>query len=156
MLPGCLEVHEMAQIRLSEAAKKRLHAGRLLQAGRSCAEVALAVGVARQTVFTWKRLLGEGGLDALRCVRERGRPARLNQAQLATVRAAMKRSPTEHGFSSDLWTLKRAGALIETIHGVSFGQTQVWRILGRLGFNVKDPVKRTAERSHVIARVRKL
>ncbi|PMS18472.1 IS630 family transposase, partial [Paraburkholderia rhynchosiae] len=38
----------MAQRRLSEAAKKRLKAGRLLLAGKGCAEVALAVGVARQ------------------------------------------------------------------------------------------------------------
>jgi transposase-like protein len=52
----------MAQRRLSEAAKKRLKAGRLLLAGKGCAEVALAVGVARQTVYTWKRLLDEGGI----------------------------------------------------------------------------------------------
>lgn len=42
---------------LSEATKKRLKAGRILLVGKSCAEVALAVGVARQTVYTWKRLL---------------------------------------------------------------------------------------------------
>lgn len=40
---------------LSEATKKRLKAGRMLLVGKSCAEVALAVGVARQTVYTWKR-----------------------------------------------------------------------------------------------------
>ena len=50
----------MAQTRLSEATKKRLKAGRMLLAGKGCAEVALAVGVARQTVYTWKGLLGEG------------------------------------------------------------------------------------------------
>ena len=42
---------------MSEAAKKRLRAGRLLQKGKRCAEVALAVGVAHQTVYTWKALL---------------------------------------------------------------------------------------------------
>jgi DNA-binding phage protein len=30
------------------------------------AEVALEVGVARQTVYTWKALLDEGGIEALR------------------------------------------------------------------------------------------
>ena len=54
----------MVQKRLSEAAKKRLRAGRMLQKGKGCAEVALAVGVARQTVYTWKALLDEGGIDA--------------------------------------------------------------------------------------------
>lgn len=42
----------MVQKRLSEAAKKRLRAGRLLQSGKNCAEVALATGVARQTGST--------------------------------------------------------------------------------------------------------
>ncbi len=51
--------------RLDEATKKRLRAGRMLLAGKRPAEVAEKVGVARQTVYTWKDLLDEGGL--MRC-----------------------------------------------------------------------------------------
>jgi transposase len=111
------------QRRLSEAAKNRLRAGRMLLAGRSCAEVVLAVGVARQT--TWKRLLDEGGIDALRTVPERGRPAQMDEGQLAAVRAVIVQSPTEHGFVTELRTLKRVGAVFERMHGARFGQTQV-------------------------------
>ena len=53
--------------------------------GKACTEVALAVGVARQTVYTWKRLRHEGGIDALRAVPDPGRPAQLDQAQLAAL-----------------------------------------------------------------------
>lgn len=56
------------------AVQKRLHAGRMLLSGKSCAESAQAVGVTRQTVHTWKRLLDKGSIDALRAVLERGRP----------------------------------------------------------------------------------
>jgi DDE superfamily endonuclease/Winged helix-turn helix len=63
---------------LDEATKKRLRAGRMLLAGKRPA-AALAVGVARQTVYTWKGLLDEGGIDALRAVPGRGRPARLDE-----------------------------------------------------------------------------
>lgn len=136
----------MAKTALSEAAKKRLRAGRLLQSGKTPAEVALSVGVARQTVYTWKRLLDEGGINALREVRERGRPAFLDAQQLAVVRAALLQSPTEHGFGTELWTLSRVGTLIERLHGVRFGQTQVWRILGSLGFSSQKPEKRAIER----------
>lgn len=136
----------MVQKRLSEAAKKRLRAGHMLLAGKGCAEVALAVGVARQTVYTWKRLLNEGGIDALRAVPERGRPAQLDEQQLAAVRKALLQSPTEHGFGTELWTLKRVGAVIDRMHGVLFGQTQVWRILGSLGFSAQKPEKRAIER----------
>jgi transposase len=38
----------------------------MLQKNKGCAEVALAVGVARQTVYTCKSLIDEGGIDALR------------------------------------------------------------------------------------------
>ena len=88
--PGALlENVDVAKKRLSEAAKKRVRAGRMLLANKGPAEVSLAVGVARQTVYTWKRLLDEGGIDALRAVPERGRPAQLDEAQLAALRAAI-------------------------------------------------------------------
>jgi transposase len=137
----------MVQKRLSEAAKKRLRAGRMLLAGKGPAEVALAVGVARQTVYTWKGLLDEGGIDALRAVPERGRPAQLDATQLASVRTAVLQRPTEHGFGTDLWTLKRVGAVIERMHGVRFSQPHVWRILGSLGFSPQKPEKRAIERN---------
>ena len=137
----------MVQKRLSEAVKRRLRAARMLLSGKGCAEVALVVGVARQTVYTWKRLLDEGGIDALRAVPEPGRPAQLDAAQLAAVRAVVLQRPTEHGFGTELWTLKRVGAVIERMHGVRFGQTQIWRILGSLGFSPQKPEKRAIERN---------
>ena len=137
----------MGQKQLSEATKKRLKAGRMLLAGKGCAEVAVTVGVARQTVYTWKGLLDEGGIDALRAVPERGRPAQLDEQQLAAVRATLLRSPTEQGFGTELWTLKRVGVVIERLHGVRFGQTQIWRILGSLGFSPQKPEKRAIERN---------
>ncbi len=103
----------MVNKRLSDAAKKRVRAGRLLLAGKGCAEVAVAVGVARQTVYTWKRLLDEGGLDALRAVSERGHPARLDQGRLAAVRVGVVQSPIEHGFATELWTLQPVAVVIE-------------------------------------------
>ena len=137
----------MVQKRLSEAAKKRLRAGRMLLSGKGCAQAALAVGVARQTVYTWKRVLDEGGIDALRAMPERGRPAQLDASQLASVRAAVLQRPTEHGFGTELWTLKRVGLVIERMHGIRFSHVQVWRILGSLGFSPQKPEKRAIERN---------
>ena len=119
----------------------------MLQKGKGCAEVALAVGVARQTVYTWKALLNEGGIDALRAVPEPGRPGALDAGQLAAVRTAILQSPTSRGFGTELWTLKRVGAVIERLHGVRFSQSHVWRILCALGFSPQKPEKRAIERN---------
>ena len=143
----------MAKRGLSEAARKRVKAGRLLLAGKGCAEVALAVGVARQTLYTWKKLFDEGGIDALRGVPERGRPAQLDEQQLAALRAAILQKPTEHGFGTELWTLKRVGALIEHEHGVKFSQTHLRRILGTLGFSAQEPERRAIERDEDAAQL---
>lgn len=118
----------------------------MLLAGKTPAQAAHAVGVARQTAYTWKSVLDEGGIDALRAMPTRGRPARLDDGQLQGLGRALLRRPTEHGFSTELWTLKRVGVLIERLYGVKFGQTQIWRILGVLGFSAQKPERRAIER----------
>lgn len=110
----------MAKKQLDDATKKRLRAGRMLLAGKRPAEAALAVGVARQTVYTWKGLLDEGGIDALRAVPGRGRPARLEPEQLDGLRKALLQNPTEHGFGTELWTLKRVGMSGCTVSSSAF------------------------------------
>jgi transposase len=136
----------MVTKRLDEAVRKRLRAGRMLLAGKTPTQAAQAVGVARQTVYTWKALLDEGGIEALRTMPTRGRPARLDDAQLQALGRVLLDKPTEHGLGTELWTLKRVGVLIERLYGVKFGQTQIWRILGGLGFSVQKPERQAIER----------
>lgn len=63
--------------KMDEATHKRVRAGRLMLAGKTVAEAAKAVGVARQAAYTWKARLDEGGIDALRSMAT-GRPAQLD------------------------------------------------------------------------------
>jgi transposase len=136
----------MGTKRLDEAVRRRVRAGRMLLAGKTPAQAAHAVGVARQTAYTWKAVLDEGGIDALREMPTRGRPARLDEQQLQSLARMLVGKPTDHGFGTELWSLKRVGVLIERQFGVKFGQTQIWRILGGLGFSVQKPERRAIER----------
>ncbi|MCW5237698.1 winged helix-turn-helix domain-containing protein [Verminephrobacter eiseniae] len=52
-----------------------------------------------------------------------------------------------YGFGTKLWTLKRVDAVIARLHGVRFGQTQVWHILGAMGFSPQKPDKLAMERN---------
>lgn len=132
--------------RMDEATRKRVRAGRLMLAGKTPAEAAHAVGVARQTAYTWKARLDEGGIDALRSM-ARGRPARLDSSQLDALRTALLQGALAHGFGTELWTLKRVRALIQRLYGVTFSEVHVWRVLGGMGFSSQKPERRAIERN---------
>ena len=146
----------MVTKRLDESVRRRLRAGRMLMAGKTPAQAALAVGVARQTAYTWKARLDEGGIDALRSMAT-GRPAQLDAKQLDALRAALLQGAMVHEFGTELWTLKRVRALIERLYGVRFSEVHVWRLLGALGFSSQKPERRALERdeSAVLAWKRK-
>ena len=114
----------------------------MLLAGKTPAQAAHAVGVARLTACTWKAVLDEGGIDALPAMPTRGRPARPDGEQLQALGRTLLGKPTAHGFGTELWTLKRLGAVIDWPYDVKFGQTQTWRILRGLGFSVQKPEHR--------------
>ena len=101
--------------RLDEESRKRIRAGRLLQKGKKPAEIAHAAGVARQTVYWWKygwkKVFDEGGIDALRDMAAPERPERLQAWQLEELAGALLNKPSAYGFETELWTLKRVGAL---------------------------------------------
>jgi transposase len=132
--------------KMDEATRKRVRAGRLMLGGKTPAQAAHAVGVARQTAYTWKARLDEGGLDALRAMAP-GRPAQLDSRQLDALRAALLQGAMAHNFGTELWTLKRVRALIERLYGVRFSEVHVWRLLGALGFSSQKPERRAIERN---------
>jgi transposase len=131
--------------KMDEATRKRVRAGRLMLAGKTPAEAAKAVGVARQTAYTWKARLDESGIDALRCMTT-GRPAQLDGNQLEGLRVALLQGAMAHDFGTELWTLKRVRALIQRLYGVTFSEVHVWRVLGAMGFSSQKPERRAIER----------
>jgi len=125
--------------------RRRLRGARLLQRGLTQAEVARRLKVTRATVHAWNRRLEAGGLEALRR-RKRGRPPRLDAAQRARLAAALKRGARAAGYATELWTLARIGRLIGSLFGVSYSDSQVWRILKHMGWSCQRPEKRALQR----------
>jgi transposase len=138
--------------KLSEAQRKRVKAARMLQAGKPAAKVALAVGVARQTVYTWKKVLDESGIDGLRAMVDVGRPGQLSPADFKWLDAALRQGAQAHGFGTELWTLKRVGEIIKRQFGVVFSDVHVWRLLGSMGFSSQKPERRAIERDEEAVR----
>ena len=125
----------------------RMQAGALFAAGRSQAEVAHQLGVARQNVSRWHASWQAGGLNALRSAGPTGQAPRLSDAQLAAIDRALREGARGHGFDTDHWTLARITTVIQRLTGVGYHPGHVWKLLRhRLHYRLQRPARRAVER----------
>jgi transposase len=125
----------------------RMQAGELFAAGRSQAEVARQLGVARQNVSRWHARWQAGGLQALASRGPTGPTPRLSNAQLAAIDRALRQDARAYGFDTDHWTLARVATVIERLTGVAYHPGHVWKLLRRrLHYRLQRPARRAVER----------
>ena len=132
--------------RLKELERRRRRGARLLAAGVAPAEVVRRVGVSRQAVSRWEKLLQAGGLEALRRPKHFGRPRRLSDEQCAELVRQLKGGALAAGFPTELWTLPRMAQLIEQRVAVQLTEPSVWRLLRALGWSVRRPTGQARQR----------
>jgi transposase len=124
----------------------RMQAGALFAAGRSQAEVARTLGVARQNVSRWHALWEAGGLQALRGAGPTGPDPRLSDQQLHAIDQGLRQGARAHGFDTDHWTLERVTTVIQPLTGVGYHRGHVWKLLRhRLHYRLR-PARRAIER----------
>ena len=124
-----------------------MQAGELFAAGRSQAEVAHQLGVARQNVSRWHASWRVGGLDALRSAGPTGSAPRLSGPQLAAIDQALREGARANGFDTDHWTLARITTVIQRLTGVAYHPGHVWKLLRhRLHYRLQRPARRAVER----------
>ena len=125
----------------------RLQAGALFAAGRSQAQVAHQLGVARQVVSRWHARWQAGGLEALRSAGPTGSAARLSDQQLHAIDQALRQGARADGYDTDHWTLARITTVIEQVTGVGYHPGHVWKLLlHRLRYRLQRPARRAIER----------
>ena len=126
--------------------QRRKQAGKLFQKGRSQADVARELGVSRQSVSRWYADWQADGAKGLAAAGRAGRLPRLDDRQLALVRAELEKGARALGYPTDLWTLARVAEVIETTTGVSYHPGHVWRVLHQMGWSRQRPARRAVER----------
>jgi transposase len=125
----------------------RMQAGALLAAGRSQADIARTLGVARQNVSRWHARWQVGGLEALRSAGPTGPAPRLSQTHLAAIDQALREGARANGFDTDHWTLARIAMVVERLTGVGYHPGHVWKLLRhRLHYRLQRPARRAVER----------
>jgi transposase len=123
-----------------------MQAARLLAQGHSEAEVARRLGIPRQSVNRWVKVLDTAGRRGLRRAARAGRPPKLSAGDLARLEQCLKQGPEQFGYLTGLWTLARVGKLIEQQYAVRYDLSQVWRILRKLNWSCQRPVGYARER----------
>jgi transposase len=132
--------------------KRRLRAARLFEQNLPVSEVVRRLGIARQVAYRWRDAWKAGGQAALASKGSAGPKARLSSAQIQEIMKALLKGPSAQGYKTQLWTLPRVAALIETLTGVRYHPGHVWRILGDLGFSCQRPERRAIERDEAAIR----
>ena len=111
-------------------------------------QIARALRVSTKSVYQWRRAWRAGGAEALASKGPCASPCRLDEGQLAQLRAALEAGPGAHGWTEDQrWTLARAAALAARLFGVSYTLRGMSFLLHRLGFSPQVPVHRAVERN---------
>jgi transposase len=121
----------------------RLRALHACELGYSETEVAVLLGVSRETVSRWWTAFANDGLDALpgeRTGRPIGSGRTLSDEQATRIQAILdERNPEELGIASPLWTRKAVAELIRHEFGITMPVRTVGEYLKRWGYTPKVP-----------------
>jgi transposase len=96
----------------AELERRRRLAVRRVRSGYTQKEVADFLGVHPRTVQRWMQTYREHGMRGLKARPASGRPPKLSLQQERKVLRWFRQSPTEFGFTTELWTAPRVAELI--------------------------------------------
>ncbi len=115
--------------------------------GYAAEEVAHFLGVEPRSVRRWMNTFQTCGASGLAAQTISGRPPKLTRAQEKIVRRWLADSPTDFGFTTQLWTAPRLTRLIEQEWQVHFHPHYLSAWLGAHGFSPQRPERVPRERN---------
>jgi transposase len=132
---------------------RRLQAAELFAQGMRPAEVARQLGVSKQTASRWHAAWTAGGAQALHSKGPNGVRPRLSDTDLHRLAVALDQGAEAHGFTGQVWTLRRIAQVVEREFGVRYHLGHLWAILHqRIGWSVQRPIRRATERDEAAIR----
>src|SRR5262245_56789440 len=127
--------------------KGRRRAIALLQGGTPYREVARQVAASLSSVVRWEQAYRRDKRTGLRPRHIPGRPCRLSGAQQEQLKMVLLRGAGAAGYATELWTLRRIGAVIRKRFGVRYSPAGVWALLRHcLKWSWQKPERRELQR----------
>jgi transposase len=109
-------------------------------------EVAEFLGISPRTVWRWLASFRDRGPEGLGARPVPGRPRKLSIIQEKIALRWLRDSPTEHGFTTELWTAGRLAQLIEQEFAIRFNPRSLSAWLKERGFTPQMPERIPRER----------
>jgi len=135
-----------------QQAERRQEGIRLLERGKSQAEIARQLGVSPAAVCVWSRKLEKYGKASLAMHKATGRPPSLTKADKTELEKVLKAGAVAAGFENERWTQKRVRQVIEQKFGVDYHRNYISRLLHDMGWSVQKPETRATERDEELIR----
>src|SRR3954447_22620689 len=135
---------------------RRMRALELNHQGWSQRLIAAALGATESAVSRWLSAARAGGREALVSrTDQRGVAPRLTLEQVRLIPDFLWHGAEAYGFRGDVWTCGRVAGVIREEFDVSYSNSQVSRLLKRLGWTPQVPITRAIQRDEeAIARWR--
>jgi transposase len=130
-----------------ELQRRRIRAVQAVQEGSTTAEVARVLGVSQRAVRGWVAAARDNGQEALQAIPHPGAKPKLDKNQERQVLSWFKRSPTEFGFETELWSAPRIARLIQERFGVQFHPRYINEWLTKRDITPQKPERQPRERN---------
>jgi transposase len=130
----------------SQLEERRTRTFEMLDTGFRPAEIALDLGVARQTAYEWKAVFDAHGIAGAKAKPHPGPGKNISAEQLEEFKTMILQGALVHGFPSNAWTCARVAALIETTFGLVYTADHVGVMMKELGLSAQKPDTRNMKR----------
>jgi len=131
---------------------RRRRAVRLLHQGRTYRSVAQELHASLSSVVRWHQSYRKHGRGGLHPTPHTGRPALLSDQQKKTLVRILVHGPLAAGYATDLWTLKRIGQVVQKHFHRRYCTSNLWKLMGGLGWSCQKPQKKARERREAAIR----
>lgn len=132
----------------------RIRAVQRVEAGESPEVVIKALGFHRGQIYEWLALYREGGIEALRMSKAKGREPKLKGSQLKTLyQIITTKNPIQLKFEFALWTRSMIRELIRKEFEVRLSDVSVGRLLHKLGLSPQRPLRKAYQRDEAKVKV---
>lgn len=125
---------------------RRIRAWDLAQHGWKQCDIAVALDVTEGAVSRWLAAARHGGLEALRSHPRPGPRGKITAEQLRLIPDFLWHGAESYGFRGDVWTCERIAGVLDEEFGVSYSESQVSRLLKRIGWTPQVPITRAIQR----------